>query len=117
MSNSTSKPYVYVLVRGDLSPEQTIVQASHAALEAGFMFNKPAEVSSVIICKVSDRTALEEASARLESHGIDHHLFFEPDFEMGFSALATRPLLTKAERYKFKKYPLFSTSKEHAMPA
>lgn len=104
---SAEKPYVYVLIRTDISFEQQLVQASHAALEAGFRFKAPDEVASVIVLSVPSRQALLDASARLKTKGIDHELFFEPDFDMGHSALATRPLSTKSERYLMRKYPLY----------
>ena len=102
-----NKPYVYVLVRTDISLEQQLVQASHAALEAGFRFTQPSQVASVIVLSVSSREELEAAAQRLTIKGIDHHLFFEPDFGMGHSALATRPLTHKKERHLMRKYPLY----------
>ncbi|WP_434715834.1 hypothetical protein [Paraburkholderia sp. A3RO-2L] len=109
------KPYVYVLVRQDISPAQQLVQASHAALEAGFRFTQPEQTASVIVLAVPDRDALQAAATRLERYGIEHHMFFEPDFEMGHSALATRPLHLPKERHLMRKYPLFhSREANHA---
>ncbi len=102
-----SKSYVYVLVRTDISVEQQLVQVGHAALEAGFRFNAPRETASLIVLAVPDRPALEEASARLSAKGIEHELFHEPDFGMGHSALATRPLAQKSERNLMRRYPLY----------
>ncbi|MBK3779830.1 hypothetical protein G3A43_06155 [Paraburkholderia aspalathi] len=101
------KPYVYVLIREDISLEQKLVQASHAALEAGFRFEKPEQTASLIMLSVPDRNALEAAAKRLTRYGIEHHMFFEPDFEMGHSALATRPIHLSKERHRMRKYPLF----------
>lgn len=102
------KPYVYVLVREDISLEQQLVQAAHAALEAGFRFQRPAQTASLIVLSVPDREALGAAAARLARHGIAHHLFFEPDFGMGHSALATRPVFLPKERHLMRMYPLFT---------
>lgn len=102
------KPYTYVLVREDLSQEQQMVQACHAALEAGFAFNAPAMTSRLIVLTVPNQEALMAAAARLDRYGVDHHMFFEPDFgPMGHSALATRPVHEKKERHLMRKYPLF----------
>lgn len=101
------KPYVYVLVREDISLEQKLVQVGHAVLEAGFRFQQPAQTASLIVLSVPDRGALDAAAVRLNAKGIDHYLFHEPDFGMGHSALATRPLSEKAERHLMRKYPLF----------
>lgn len=100
-------PYVYVLLREDLPPEQLIVQAAHAALEAGFSFEKPGETARLVLLAVPDREALAAAAQRLARHGIEHHMFFEPDFEMGHSALATRPVHRLKERHLMRAYPLF----------
>jgi hypothetical protein len=103
------KPYIYVLVRKDISIEQQLVQVGHAAREAALAFpahpNEP--IASVIVCEVPDRQALLDASGRLDDYGIEHSTFFEPDFGMGESALATRSVLLKKERYIFQKYPLY----------
>ena len=55
-------PYTYVLIRKDISPEQQIVQAGHAALEAGFRFQKPEQTSFLIVLEVSDEEKLRNAS-------------------------------------------------------
>lgn len=99
-------PYVYVMVREDLPLEQQLVQSNHATLEAGFRFPAPRDTAHLIMLAVPDRPALEAAAARLDRHGVDHHLFFEPDFGIGHSALATRPLFGK-ERHLMRKYPLY----------
>lgn len=101
------KPYTYVIVREDISLEQQIVQACHAALEAGFAFVAPAVTSSLIVLTVPDREALLQAQERLQRYGIAHEMFFEPDGGMGYSALATEPILEKKKRFVFKRYPLF----------
>jgi hypothetical protein len=106
------KPYVYVVVRNDIGHAQQVVQSSHAALEAGFRFERPKETASIILLSVPDQAALHAAASRLELHGIEHHLFFEPDFGMGHSALATRPIHAKKERHLMRKYPLLTANRE-----
>ena len=104
------KPYVYVLVREDISLEQKLVQVGHAVLEAGFRFQQPEQTASLIVLSVPDKDALVQAASRLTAKGIDHYLFHEPDFGMEHSALATRPLSAKAERHLMRKYPLFKAT-------
>ncbi len=99
-------PYVYVLVRNDLGAEQRLVQVGHAALEAGFRFGKPEGDVHLVVLGVDGEEALMEASSRLDLDGIDHHLFFEPDFGMGHSALATRPVRGR-ERRRFGRWELY----------
>jgi hypothetical protein len=99
------KPYTYVIVRKDISPVQIAVQACHAALQAGFAFEEPVDVSSIVLLVVPDQAALEDAAKRLDRYKVDHRMFYEPDFgPMGYSALATRPLTRKKERFLFANY-------------
>jgi hypothetical protein len=101
------KPYAYVIVRKDISPVQIVVQASHAAYQAGFAFDEPVDISSVILLQVPDQATLEEAAKRLDRHKVEHRMFYEPDFgPMGFSALATRPLTRKKERFLMANYEM-----------
>jgi hypothetical protein len=100
-------PYVYVLVRLDIPLHQQLIQASHAAFEAGLRWHSPDdEVASLIVLGVRDKAALLRAARKLTAKGVDHHVFFEPDFDMGESALATRPLVAEARR-PLAGYPLW----------
>lgn len=99
-------PYVYVLVREDLEIEQQLVQACHAAYEVGLASAAPAETSRMIVCTVPDREALLFASERLRERGVAHEMFFEPDFDIGHSALATHPL-RGAQRKPLRRYPMY----------
>ena len=107
-------PYTYVLVRTDIALHQQTVQACHAALEAGFVFNAPARISSLIVLTVPNEAALLAARDRLSRHGIDCEVFFEPDGEMGHSALCTQPVFTKKQRKELARYPMFSCAKSIA---
>lgn len=101
------KPYAYVIVRKDLPMVQIVVQASHAAYQAGFAFEEPLDISSVILLQVPDQAALEEAAKRLDRYNVEHRMFYEPDFgPMGFTALATRPLTRKKERFLMANYEM-----------
>ncbi|KVP96942.1 hypothetical protein WJ97_14065 [Burkholderia ubonensis] len=101
------KPYTYVLVREDIPLEQQIVQACHAALEAGFAFDAPPVTSSLIVCTVPNREALLAARERLDRYGIRSEMFFEPSWGMGYSALTTEPLIERKKRFAMNIYPLF----------
>jgi hypothetical protein len=111
------KPYIYVLIRKDISIAQQLVQVGHAAREAALAFPAAPDepIASIIVCEVPDREALLEASERLTGYGVEHSVFFEPDFGMGESALATRSVFQKKERYVFRKYPLYCAG--HPGPA
>jgi len=100
-------PYTYIFIRTDLSPAQQLVQASHAALEAGFEFEKPSKTSSIIMLPAKDKSELYEIHDRLDRYGIKHKMFFEPDFEMGHSAIATEPIKDLKTRRIMSKYKLY----------
>ena len=59
---STIEPYTYVLIRKDISPEQQVVQAGHACLEAGFKFERPDRTSFLILLQVENEQSLNDAS-------------------------------------------------------
>lgn len=100
-------PYTYIFVRTDIPFAQQLVQASHAALEAGFEFDKPDETSSIIVIPAANQEKLYEIAERLDFYDIKFKMFFEPDFDMGHSAIATQPITDKNMRFKMKKYPLY----------
>ena len=102
------KPYTYILVRKDISPEQRVVQAAHAALEAGFRFQKPDETSYLIVLEVANEQELNEAAQVIESRGIKFYKFFEPDNDMGYSALCTEAVYENRERNVFKRWKLLT---------
>jgi len=104
---NNQKPYVYVIIRRDISIEQQAVQISHASLEAGrALYAADEPIASVILLQVPDKAGLLAAAARLKRYDIAFELFFEPDFGMGESALATRPVRGK-ERHLFKAWELY----------
>lgn len=105
-----NEAYVYVLIRTDISPAQQAVQVAHAAWHAGTLFGNKEEIPNVVMLSVRSRTELEAAALRLQCHGVEHYMFFEPDFGMGHSGLATRPVRRKKERHLLRKYPLYGTS-------
>ncbi len=99
--------YVYVIVRKDLTAEQQAVQVAHAALEAGFHSSKPQEPPNLVLLEVENEESLLRAACKLERAQVKHHVFFEPDNEVGHSALAAGPLRGKVNRAHFKAYRLY----------
>lgn len=84
---------------------QQIVQASHAALEAGFRFTQPKEVSHLIVLSVKSEEELRRTAHSLCESDLDFHMFYEPDVSQ-FTAICTRPLFGDECRI-FKRYKLF----------
>lgn len=102
-----AKTTFYVLVRTDISLEQQLVQAVHAAAEAGRSFYSAEHgIASAVLLAVANGQALMSARDRLHAKGVRTELFFEPDFGTGHSALATEPL-TVAQRKYLKGFPLW----------
>lgn len=83
--------YVYVVVRKDMSPAMQMVQASHAALEAGYKSEKPNVPTHLVLFQLDDEKDLIDCSVDLQMQDIKHEVFFEPDFQLGYTALATLP--------------------------
>lgn len=102
------QPYTYVIIRKDISLVQQSVQIGHAALEAGFRFEKPKETSFLIVLEVENQESLKKAAHFLGERDIDFYMFFEPDNHMGFSAICTRPVYEKREKNLFKRWKLYN---------
>jgi hypothetical protein len=83
-----------------------MVQACHACLEAGFAFPAPHSAVFLVLVAVKDEQELENIKKSLELHGIQSKMFYEPDDNMGYSAIATEPL-TEDKRKFFRKYELW----------
>lgn len=87
------KPYVYIVIRKDIRPENYAPQIAHAALEGGSAFGVP-EYSihgstHIVILEVQDKMELEMVALSLQEEGISFEEFHEGFASMGFTALAT----------------------------
>ena len=97
--------YSYVFVREDLPNTVKLVQASHACMEMGFVTEKPDEQVFLIALSVKNQAGLIKVSELLEQQGINFHMFYEPDYDYGYTALCTVPV--EFGKYKiFEKYNL-----------
>lgn len=81
--------YTYLFIRKDLTGPQQIVQAAHAALEAGHRFG---EHSHLICFGAQDEEDLLKQARYLDQQGIKFQMFHEPDNDTGFTAICTEPL-------------------------
>ena len=88
----SERPYHYVLVRTDLTAAQQMVQAAHAAYEAGSKYGTHERNGSLVMCAVSDEEALQQAISRLEYGDIPHVVWREPDLGNEITSVATAPL-------------------------
>lgn len=97
---------MYIVVRTDLSPAHQLIQACHAAHEAGIRYGIPDDISSLVVCSVPDEAALRLAAATISLKGIKKHLFVEDDFGNQATAFATEPI-SGEKRRAFKNLPLW----------
>ena len=96
-----------MLIRSDLSLPQQLVQAAHAAHEAGrHLAERSPVLSSLIACALPSERALFEAYQRLTFRGIRCALFREPDLGHQATALATEPL-DRDRSAVLSRYPLW----------
>lgn len=103
----TEKTYSYVFIRTDIALAQQLVQASHAALEAGLKDKHTyQQTSSIIMFQIPDEETLKKELEYIESLGIECASFYEPYEDMGITAFATLPV-TEDKRHFFKKYTLW----------
>ena len=85
------KYYSYILVRKDLPHSVQVVQASHAAMETGFRSEAPPEPVNFAVLGVENEHQLLDCAEQLRNLGIGFELFFEPDYNRGYTALCTHP--------------------------
>lgn len=100
-----ASPYTYVFVRRDLSVAQQIVQAAHAAMEAGRQFDGTAGTNIVLI-DVADTSDLNDVAEYLDAYDVSHVAFYEPDISQ-HTALATAPLMGSRERKPLRKFTTY----------
>lgn len=94
-------PYVYVFIRKDIPIENMIVQACHSCLDLA----KVPKNTHLVLIGVRNEKAITETSQFLDSKGVKHQMFFEPDFSLGFTSIATEPVYGNSRR-KFSKFKL-----------
>jgi hypothetical protein len=96
---------MYIFVRQDLSQPQQIVQASHAAHEAGHDFGKAEGSTHIVLIGMPSQAKLLATADHLDTHNIPYKLFYEPDYDTGYTAIATQPLVGD-QRVPLRKFRL-----------
>lgn len=91
-----------------------IVQVGHVCIDAGKMFKHP-ENTHMVLIGVPNENKLLRAQRYLESESIIHTVFFEPDDDMGFTAIATRAVNSE-ERKLFSKYQIWRPNEQVKEP-
>ncbi len=101
-----SESYIYTFVRDILPHTQKIVQIGHACYEAGKKFTDSCGISNLILLSARNEEDLLKIADNLEVSDINHTIFYEPDNEMGHSAICTEPITKSEQRALFRKYKL-----------
>jgi hypothetical protein len=118
-NDRAQKPlHSYLLIRADMPLEAQMAQCAHAAQEAAFMLGpKPDIPIHVIILSCPDEAALLAAGERLAKKGIETHIFYEPDWPQGHTALYAKPQQrSSALRAAMGAYPLWRAPQEPQNP-
>lgn len=87
--------------------EQQIVQAAHSALEAGRELGNPTTTSHLILLEAKSQDALMRIADELKQQDIRFHLFYEPDYDRGYTSLTTEPITDNGKRKYFSKHSLY----------
>lgn len=98
-------PYVYVLVRKDLTAAQICVQSGHACIESAKHNPYADEHPHLVVCGVDNETKLENCALRLEREGIRCFRFYEPDIGNQLTAVSTG-IVSGQDRERFKRFQL-----------
>lgn len=107
-----SDTYSYGFVRKDLSRVQRIVQFGHACYELGKRLpQQDTEPCNLILFEVPNEHSLVAVARYLDICGINYYMFEEPDYNTGFTAIATPPV-TAEQRAFFAEFDLFRDEDE-----
>ena len=73
------------------------------------------ETPSVVLIGIPDKSALETVIERLQRYGIDYEAFYEPDYALGLTAVATYPITNKKQRKALGTYKLWTPVSQEDM--
>ncbi len=91
-------------MRDDLSRTYSAVQACHAAIGGGqFLIPQDIPHPHLVVLRASSEEDLLKIAARLDSEGVRHYIFSEPDIDNQCTALITEPVVGDKRRM-FRRY-------------
>jgi len=108
-----SDAYTYLFIRQDISLAQQLVQAAHAALDAGRAFTDIPHRNLVLI-GIANEAELFQIEQHLSENNIRFETFYEPDNAMGHSAICTEALTDRRRRKMLSHFPLWKHRPELA---
>lgn len=95
--------YTYCFIRKDIPIHAQIIQTAHACLQ----IEAPKEINSIVLFEVKNEEHLIATNEYLQKRGLKTYIFFEPDFDMGYTAIATEPLKGE-DREVCKRFKMWS---------
>lgn len=103
-------PYMYVIVRKDLTTSQQLVQACHAVAEAAALFLAPEQIQHlhIVACGVKNEAALRKSQEKIQQQSIRCRTFIESDLNDQATALATEAVYAE-QRHIFRPYQLLKS--------
>lgn len=100
--------YIYTFLRKDLTQAQSIIQAAHACFEMGLkQTDKYEDTCHLVLLATESQDSLGKIEKYLATNGIEFTTFYEPDDDLGKTAIATIPIQSKEQRKLFKKFQLW----------
>ena len=75
-------------------------------MEAGRHLATPESTTHLVLIGVDDQEELLDIRDYLNFKGVQHHLFFEPDDDMGYSSQTTEPI-EPSNRKIFQHFKLY----------
>lgn len=100
-------PFMYIFVRNDLPAVVKLIQVAHATHEAGIEFGKDNFLLPIHFCVfgVKNEDKLKSIAWDLTQGKLNFHMFYEPDLDIGNTAIAVEPLIGE-EREWFQGFKL-----------
>jgi hypothetical protein len=89
-----------------MSLHYQIIQAAHSTQEITKQIEHPEKTCHFILFEVKDQAKLIDIKLKLDLQGIKSHMFYEPDHETGFTAIATEPIYGEDRKF-FKKFKMY----------
>jgi hypothetical protein len=83
-----------------------IIQAAHATQEITKVTEHSDRTNHFILFEAKDENDLKRIKLKLDDRGIKSHMFFEPDFGTGNTAIATEPIYGDDRKF-FKKFKMY----------
>lgn len=97
--------YVYIFVRQDIPVAQQLVQSNHATLKMGSLYGYEG-TPNIVLIGVANKEELAAVAGRCTEYQIPHHVWYEPDFDYGHTAIATAAIRGE-KRQAFADYELW----------